>query len=185
MNGAYIVGVTLLIVFWIFILLLCITPWIGISVMPYLVLFTFVGAGVILLILYAYNVNAFDNAGWETVVILFLFLAAIVVGIFMAWYFIRKNLKKYAHEIVHKPRMMYDDCGNEIGYDMGNLKQMDAEYHHDKHHEHRDHRDPSSNIPLTPEAYHDVSHYNHRQELEREHVPFREILVDTFESCQL
>lgn len=167
MNGAFIVATTLLIIFWIFILLLCITPWIGIGVLPYIVLFVFLGAAVILLIVYAYNVDAFDNVGWETLVIILLLLAAVFVGIFVAWYFVRKYLKKYAHAVVNQPPVLYDECGNVIEYQNSKWLELDKEYHHDKHHDHKGHRDPYTNIRLTPEAYHREQMHKH----EHHHTP--------------
>lgn len=159
MNGAYIVAVTLLIILWIFILLLCITPWFGMAMLPYIVLFTFVGAAIILLVIFAFNQDAFTDVGWETLVILVLLLGALFVGIFVGWYFIRKYLKRYAHEVVHNPRKIYDECGNEIGVDRRNLAEYDREFHHDNHH-HNHHRD-FSNTLLTPEAYHRKDHHHH------------------------
>lgn len=182
MNGAFIVATTLLIILWIFILLLCITPWVGIGVLPYLVLFVFLGAAVILLIVYAYNVDAFENVGWETLVILLLLLAAVFVGIFVAWYFVRKYLKKYAHEVVHKPMKLYDECGNEVTNEWQNAKYMalDQEYHHDKHHDHKGHRDPNTNIPLTPAAYHRQQEHKH----EHHHGERYEVAVAEGEFCE-
>lgn len=124
MNGAFIVFSVIILALYFFVLMLCITPWFGVSIIPYLVIFTFIGAALILGIIWAFNANALNDVGWETFVIIILMLAALLVAIFVIWYFVRKYTKRYAHEVAHK------------------------HFGEPKHHHHHQLRDPMSNTPI-------------------------------------
>lgn len=99
MESEFLVGVVILLTLWVFVILVAITPWFGVTIIPYMVIFTFVGAAIILLIIWAYKSDTLEGFGWETLVIVLLVLAAVLVGLFVLWFFIRKKLKTFDKKI--------------------------------------------------------------------------------------
>lgn len=101
MNGEFIVGTVIVLVLWVFVILIAVTPWCGMSILPYMVIFTFLAAAFILFIIWSYKSDAFDDLSWETILLFALVIAAFLVGIFVLWYFVRRKLKSFTKHLTH------------------------------------------------------------------------------------
>lgn len=99
MESEFLVGVVIVLTLWVFVILVAITPWFGVTIIPYMVIFTFIGAAIILGIIWAYKSESLEGLGWETLVIILLVMAAVLVGLFVLWFFIRKKLKTFDKKI--------------------------------------------------------------------------------------
>lgn len=143
MNGEFIVGVTIVLVLWVFVILIAITPWCGMSILPYMVMFTFLGAAFLLFIVWSYKSEAFDDLSWETILLFALVIAAFLVGIFVLWYFVRRKLNSFAKHVDNahshaSPSESRSHVVREIMGDEAYEESMGIE------------RDEETNIPYTP-----------------------------------
>lgn len=122
MNAEFLVGVVIVITLWVFVILVSITPWFGITIIPYMVIFTFLGAVFIIGIIWAYKADCLEGVGWETLVVILFILAAVILGVFVLWYFIRKKMREMSKELKH------------------------FEKHHEKREEHHHHNEPFEEV---------------------------------------
>lgn len=100
MNAEFLVSVVIVLTLWIFIILVAITPWFGMAIVPFMVIFTFIGAALILGVIWAYSQDSLNDLGWETFVIFALIFASIVIGLVVLVYFIRKKIKALSHWVM-------------------------------------------------------------------------------------
>lgn len=109
MRGEFIIFVTIFMVLYLFLILVVLIPQFGMNMVPYLVMFTFLGAAIILSLLFAYHQEALDDVGWESVLVFALLMAALLVVIFVLWFFLKRkrgnhhdhNLKGHFHGLMH------------------------------------------------------------------------------------